>query len=67
MKKTESIEAILDNSNLLRMNTPDRELRKHNIRCKNASDDSSEDDNDVAEPPPPIVRQQVCPTLHGLH
>lgn len=76
VKKTESVEAILDNSNLLRMDTPDGELRKHNIGCKNASDDSSEDDNnndsseddnDVAEPPPPIVRQQVCPTLHGLH
>ena len=67
MKKTESVEAILDNSNLLRMDTPNRELGKHNIGCKNASNDSLEDDNDVAEPPPPIVRQQVCPTLHGLH
>ena len=75
MKKTESVEAILDNSNLLRMDTPKDELKTVNNGSKigiedsereNNNNDSLDDEDNKDEMPPPLVIQQVCHTIHHV-
>ena len=74
-KKSESVDDILDCSNLLRMDTPEDELKAVNNGSKigiedsereNNDDNSSDDEDDEDEMPPPLVIQQVCHTIHRV-
>ena len=69
VKKTESTDDVLNNSKLLRMDTPEEELNMDDIVSKHGSKDSEEEDNDDSgsldgddedEMAPLPARQQVC-------